>query len=340
MTEPSEAPPPGAAVPDPAVLRAAVEAIDEAIVITGAGLEAPGPRILYVNPAFTRMTGYAPEELIGRSPRMLQGPGTDRAVLDRLRTAIKAGRTFEGEGVNYRKDGTPFIVEWLITPVRQAGRVTHWVSAQRDVTQRRREAERLRLLAREVDHRARNALAVVQSVLHLTPANEVATYRAAVGGRVAALSRAQTLLSDDQWQGVDMRCLLQGEVAHLGDAARRVRLDGPPLLLPPVMAQPFAIIAHELATNAMRHGSIGAGPGLVRAAWRVEARELRLTWVEEGGAAPAGPPARSGFGLRVMEAIVCGQLAGTLAFDWRPGGLACDIRVPLAGMATPVALSA
>lgn len=340
MTEPAEDLPPGGVLPAALLLRAAVEAIDEAILITDAALEPPGPRIVYVNPAFTRLTGYAPEEAIGRSPRMLQGPGTDRAALDRLRAALEAGQTFQGEGVNHRQDGTPFHVEWLIAPVRQAGRVTHWVSAQRDVTQRRREAERLRLLTREVDHRARNALAVVQSVLHLTPANDVGTYRAAVGGRIAALARAQTLLSEDQWQGVDMRSLLQGEIADLGDAARRVLLDGPPLLLSPVMAQPLALIAHELAVNAMRHGAIGEGTGRVRAAWRVDASVLHLAWVEEGGTALAGPPPRSGFGLRVMEAIVRGQLAGTLHIDWRPDGIACNIRVPLAEASAPKALSA
>ncbi len=123
--EPAEGLPPGGVLPAALLLRAAVEAIDEAILITDAALEPPGPRIVYVNPAFTRMTGYAPEEAIGRSPRMLQGPGTDRAALDRLRAALEAKRTFQGEGVNHRQDGTPFHVEWLIAPVRQAGRVTH-----------------------------------------------------------------------------------------------------------------------------------------------------------------------------------------------------------------------
>ena len=117
------------------LLRAAVEAVGEAIVITGPELDPPGPRIEYVNAGFTRVTGYAPEEVVGRTPRILQGPNTDRAVLDRLRAALEAGQPVRSGAVNYRKDGTEFAIEWLITPVFDGdGRVSHWVSAQRDVT--------------------------------------------------------------------------------------------------------------------------------------------------------------------------------------------------------------
>ncbi|MBL7406405.1 PAS domain-containing protein, partial [Escherichia coli] len=78
----------------------------EAVLITSADLDAPGPYIEYANPAFTRMTGYEVREAIGRSPRFLQGPQTDAAVLDRMRAALKAGVAFQGEAVNYRKDGS------------------------------------------------------------------------------------------------------------------------------------------------------------------------------------------------------------------------------------------
>ncbi|MGH1575341.1 PAS domain-containing protein [Methylobacterium sp. P31] len=136
--------------PDLEVLLAAVEASGEAILITSAELDPPGPRIEYANPAFTRMTGYAAHEVLGRSPRLLQGPGTERGVLDRMRAALAAGEPFQGEALNYRKDGSTYMVEWLITPVRNAdGRITRWVSAQRDVTQRRASEDRQDLLVRE-----------------------------------------------------------------------------------------------------------------------------------------------------------------------------------------------
>ena len=141
-----------------ALLDAAVREADEAVLITTADLDPPGPRIVFVNPAACRLTGYAPEQLLGRTPRLLQGPRTDRAELDRLRAQLARGEPFAGRGVNYRQDGTEYVVDWQITPVRgplrpdagadAVGPVTHFIALQRDVTASvRAEAERERLLA-------------------------------------------------------------------------------------------------------------------------------------------------------------------------------------------------
>lgn len=100
------------------LLKAAVEATGEAILITTAELDEPGPCIEYANGAFLRLTGYELDEVVGRSPRFLQGPRTERAELDRARTLLEAGEAFQGEALNYRKDGSTHMVEWLITPVR------------------------------------------------------------------------------------------------------------------------------------------------------------------------------------------------------------------------------
>ena len=124
------------------VLRQAVDQAYNAVVITSAELDPPGPRFLYVNQAFCDMTGYRAEEVLGQTPRILQGSRTDRAVLDRLRQQLSAGEDFHGSTVNYRKDGTAYLLEWNITPVRdEHGRTECFVSVQRDVT-RRAEAER------------------------------------------------------------------------------------------------------------------------------------------------------------------------------------------------------
>lgn len=125
------------------LLEAALEQTRAAACITTAELDAPGPEIVYVNPAYLEMTGRSREEVIGTSPRIMQGPLTDRAELDRLRSDLEAGRRFTGETVNYRADGTPFIISWRIDPVLDAGgAVTHYVATQADVTDERR-AERL-----------------------------------------------------------------------------------------------------------------------------------------------------------------------------------------------------
>jgi PAS domain S-box-containing protein len=127
------------------LLNTAIEQSSESVMITTAQLDRPGPQIVYVNPAFTKMTGYAPEEVIGKTPRILQGPKTDRAVLARLREDCKAGKIFHGEAINYRKDGSEFYLEWSIRPVEnERGAVTHFVAIQRDVTERRRIEDALR----------------------------------------------------------------------------------------------------------------------------------------------------------------------------------------------------
>lgn len=138
------------------LVRAAVEQADDMVVITEAQLDPPGPRIEYVNPAFCRITGYAPEEVIGRTPRILQGPRTSRAVLDRLRETLAQGRTFHGETYNYRKNGEEFVLNWHIAPVRDdQGRITHWVSIQRDVTERKRAEAEARQRQAELAHVSR-----------------------------------------------------------------------------------------------------------------------------------------------------------------------------------------
>ena len=154
------------------LLGSAIEQSKESILLTDAQLDLPGPKILFVNPAFTEMTGYAAGEVIGKTPRILQGPRTDRTVMERLRKNLERGESFAGETVNYRKDGKEFILEWQIAPIRDAkGTITHFVAIQRDITARRKLEEQFRQaqkmegigqLAGGVAHDFNNILAVIQ----------------------------------------------------------------------------------------------------------------------------------------------------------------------------------
>ena len=135
------------------ILAEAVDQAKEAVLVTEAEpLDAPGPRIVYVNEACEAMTGYAEEEMLGQTPRLMQGPHTDREVLDSLRDALDAGEEWEGETVNYREDGSPYRVQWNVAPVTgEEGRIEYWVSVQRNVTEQREREERLTQLARALE---------------------------------------------------------------------------------------------------------------------------------------------------------------------------------------------
>jgi len=126
------------------LLENAIRSDYDSIIITTLELDEPGPEIVYVNDGFTRMTGYSREEAIGNTPRMLQGEKTDRAVLDKLRKRVTEGQAFFGHTVNYRKDGTEFINQWDIHPLtNNEGEITHWVSYQHDITERKRSEKRI-----------------------------------------------------------------------------------------------------------------------------------------------------------------------------------------------------
>lgn len=126
------------------LLERAISSDYDSIVVTTLQLDAPGPEIVYVNDGFSKMTGYSREEAIGATPRILQGEKTDRSVLDKLKQRLKEGQAFFGHTVNYRKDGSEFINQWDIHPLTdEKGEITHWVSYQHDITERKRSEKKV-----------------------------------------------------------------------------------------------------------------------------------------------------------------------------------------------------
>ena len=150
------------------VAQQALAQMRESVIITDTDMKEPGPRIVYVNKAFTRLTGYLPKEVIGKNPGILEGPNTKFCTIEHLRAHLEKGKPFEGEDINYRKDGSEFCVAWYFEPLRdEKNRIAYFVAVQRDVTdQRRRETERLRtqrlegigVLARSIAHDLNNVL--------------------------------------------------------------------------------------------------------------------------------------------------------------------------------------
>jgi len=229
-----------------------------------------------------------------------------------------------------RPDGnTRWCIGTAAATLDHAGRAVRVSGVTIDVTERKEAEQRQDLLAREVDHRARNALAVVQSIIRLTRASSVENYVAAVDGRIKALARAHALLSESRWHGADLGTLVTEELApyRSGDEPLRIELDGPKVSLLPHMAQGLALALHELATNAAKHGALSVPPGKVSVAWQSRADGLLVHWIERGGPRIAPPPSRS-FGLNVIRASIESQLGGEARFDWDPQGMRCVLSIP------------
>jgi len=241
-----------------------------------------------------------------------------------------------------RSDGA---LRWIIgrgRVLRDAvtGRALRAVGIGFDVTDRRQAEERLLLLAREVDHRAKNALAVVQAAVRLAPKDDAAAFVRTVEGRVAALARAQVLLTESGWQGAALRIVAEGALAAFlppdsGGAAgepTRVRIAGPELRLAAVATQPVSLALHELATNAAKYGALSQPGGSVSLSWQMDraAGELRLVWHETGGPPVPAAPSRRGFGSRIIVGTVVDQLGGQVTHHWNAEGLRCELTLPAA----------
>jgi two-component sensor histidine kinase/CheY-like chemotaxis protein len=179
-----------------------------------------------------------------------------------------------------------------------------------------------------VDHRAKNALALVQSILRLTRADSMQGYVSAVEGRIAALSHAHTLLSESRWQGADLRKLVFDELAPYEKArSDLISIEGPAITLLPATAQSVALTLHELATNSVKYGSLSSKSGKLAVRWAEEQNTIVIDWDERDGP-PVQAPKVKGFGIKVVTATVESQLQGKVNFDWAERGLHCRISIP------------
>lgn len=209
-----------------------------------------------------------------------------------------------------------------------SGKLRRLTGVSVDITDRKRAEEHRVLLAREVDHRARNVLAVTQAIVRLTQADTIDAYAEAIESRVGALARAHTLLSRSRWEGADLATIALEEFApYRSPAAERATASGPTTILGPAAAQSLALVLHELATNAVKYGALSVPKGRVALNWQLTPEALTLRWSERGGPSPQ-PPARRGYGTRVITGSIEGQLGGKAIFDWQRKGLCCTIVLP------------
>ncbi len=212
----------------------------------------------------------------------------------------------------------------------EGGRLVRLSGVAADITERKRIEEHQALLAREVDHRAKNSLAVVQSIVRLTRADTIKAYMTSVEGRIQALSKVHSLLAHSRWQGADMHTLVHEELTpYQMGGAEHIAISGPRLQVTPPVAQTLALALHELATNAAKYGALSVEQGRVHLAWQICPSGVELTWCEMGGP-PTTAPQRMGLGLQMITSGVQSQMGGHAIFNWRPKGLMCALTLPCA----------
>ncbi|MBI5260693.1 MAG: PAS domain S-box protein [Bradyrhizobium sp.] len=305
-------------------LRTIVDtAVDPIIIINDAGC------IESVNPATARIFGYTPAEIVGNNVSMLMDEPYRSEHNGYIRSFLKTGEARIigiGREVNgRRKDGTSFpadlaVVEWRLDGKR------HFTGIMRDISERRRREEQVNLLLKEVNHRAKNMLAVVQAIARLTKGADRDQFVKRFSERIQALAANQDLLVESQWLGVELADLVRSQLAHLGDLiGGRITLEGPALRITARATQPLGMALHELATNAGKYGALSNSDGEVRIAWAIDRDgtgkdSFRLSWTERGGPEVC-PPTRSGFGIAVIRDIPRMQLAATVTLDYARGGL-------------------
>ena len=283
------------------------------------------------NKGAERVFGYTAEEVIGKPITILipsDRQHEEPVILERLR---RGERIEQFETVRERKDGSLIMISLTVSPVTNAeGNILGASKIARDITERKRSEEQIVTLAREAEHRARNVLASVQAAVHLSHSDTPEGLKHAIEGRIQALANVHRLFVESRWAGAELHSLVKEELAaYCREGERRARIDGPKVLMRPDVAQAVAVALHELATNAAKYGALSTAEGHVRVEWsRASDGRLILRWTETGGP-PGKPPTHQGFGTRVMDSMIRGQLKGDIHFDWRAEGLACEIVLPV-----------
>jgi two-component sensor histidine kinase/CheY-like chemotaxis protein len=201
----------------------------------------------------------------------------------------------------------------------------------RDITERRRTEALQRLLMDELNHRVKNTLATVQAIANQTlrRAKDPADFAASLNGRVQALARAHTLLTETSWQGAELTGIVRDQLLLTGGADERISYGGPSLVLEPQAALHLAMVLHELATNARKYGALSVPGGSLLVTWALggdERRDLILKWLESGGP-KVNTPASRGYGTTLIEQSLRAH-GGTANITYAETGLTCEIRLP------------
>jgi PAS domain S-box-containing protein len=287
-----------------------------------------------------RIFGVNPDEveLTFETVRSFIDPEDIARIEAIVRKGVTDSNTFQTEVRIARPDGqTRWCICAAAMTTNAAGEVAVVSGVTLDITDLKEAEARRSLLVREVDHRARNALAIVQSIVRMTKAKSIEAYVGAVEGRISALSTAHSLLADSRWEGASLNRLVDEELApYRSGELDRITVSGSPVFLNPETAQTIAMVLHELATNAVKYGALSGSGGRVSVSWQRSQNRLTLRWQESGGP-PVTAPVSSGYGTRVITVSIERQLNGTVNFDWRPDGLVMSLSIDVGDVSASTA---
>ncbi len=301
------------------------------------GLDRP---LEYLSPAVERVWGVTAEQMLNDPTCWINSVHPDD--LDAALLAFPIASSGEAKEVVYRIVRPNGEVRWIKDcgfPVRdRGGRIVQVGGIAQDVTDERvalirlQEAdERQELISREVHHRARNLMTMVQAAIMLTPATDVSTYKKTILERLQALVRANDLLEGAASQ-VSLREILTKEVAAYSSGGDRASFSGPHLALSSDAAEALTLAIHELVTNSVKYGALSVMEGRIDAVWEVIGDKLKLVWSELDGPPIMTPPTSRGFGSLLLRSSLERQLQGTAEFDWLPKGLRVTVTVPLTNL--------
>ncbi len=280
------------------------------------------------NPGAEQMFGYSAAEMVGTSIRRLIPPDRQNEE-DEILSKIKHGELVGNfDTIRLRSDGRPIDVSVTISPIVDGdGNIIGASKIAHDISERKRAEQRERLLMHEMNHRAKNLLALVQAIARQTIAGDPETFTRRFGDRIRALAASNDVLVHNGWQDVPIDDLVRSQLAHFGEAmGARIRVSGPDLKIDAATAQAIGLALHELATNAAKYGALSNDCGTVAITWKIvgddEGLEPRfsMVWMENGGP-PVTMPARKGFGSTVVDRMLRASVNGDIDLDFAPGGL-------------------
>lgn len=254
--------------------------------------------------------------------------GEDQVEARKALASAREGGTGHFVGAASTAKGTPKFWDVTVTRIAGAGGAPDQIlSISRDITDAKRSEAQREMLSRELSHRIKNSLAVVQAIAGQTFRGLDEARLAAFQGRLAALGGAQDLLLQASWESVPIGSVVEGTLRPLCPPGR-CAFEGGDVSLAPRQGLSLALALHELGTNAVKYGALSNDHGCIRAAWSVQDGELQFTWTETGGP-PVQPPERTGFGTRIMTRNLEADFGGRVELNYRPGGVVLLLTAPL-----------